>query len=208
MHCLFLFRSGRWFQVEANIAKEIWTPDINFNKLIDQSPIVLAGKSRRKYEFWLKMSDSEVESKLYQSFKVKFACEYHFEYFPFDSHLCNLDYGLEMNSNFSTLMLPIKILGKDTKATLLKKGEYVDIPNNHLPYEFSLTIGDNFLDYNYEFYSPYSSLVIKAHRTQLGSLIGGYYGPTTIFSMLSMISYLINAEVVKLLVYEKLKHNL
>ena len=134
---------------------------------------------------------------------MKFACEYHFEYFPFDSHFCNLDYGLEMNSNYSTLMLPIKILGKDTKATLLKKEEYVDIPNNHLPYEFSLTIGDNFLDYNYEFYSPYSSLVIKVHRTQLGSLIGGYYGPTFIFSMLSMISYLINAEVVSFWMLKK-----
>ena len=94
-------------------------------------------------------------------------------------------------------MLPIKILGKDTKATLLKKEEYVEIPNNHLPYEFSLTIGDNFLDYNYEFYSPYSSLIIKAERTHLGSLMGGFYGPTTLFSMLSMISYLINVEVVR-----------
>ena len=111
-----------------------------------------------------------------------------------------------MNSNYSTLMLPIKILGKDTKATLLKKEEYVEIPNNHLPYEFSLTIGDNFLDYNYEFYSPYSSLVIKVHRTQLGSLIGGYYGPTFIFSMLSMISYLINAEVVRFLMSKKYKY--
>ena len=188
---------SKWFQVDESTAKDIWAPDINFLNLIEETPIVLAGKSRNKYEWWIIKSDTEVQMKLYQFFKVTFTCDFHFEYFPFDSHFCQLNYGPKMNTNSTILMLPIRILREDTKATLLKEEEYVTILNNHLPYDFSLTTGKNFAKYNYEYYSPYSSLIIKAERTKLGSLMGGFYGPTTLFSMLSMISYLINVEVVR-----------
>ena len=46
----------------------------------------------------------------------------------------------------------------------------------------------------------YSSTGMRIHieRNNLGLLIGGYYGPTTIFVLLSLVSYSIDADMVSL----------
>ena len=49
---------------------------------------------------------------------------------------------------------------------------------------------------NYEFSYPVTVIRIKLKRNQLGILIGGFYVPTAIFSVLSMISFFINPDVV------------
>ena len=84
----------------------------------------------------------------------------------------------------------------DTNAKELEKNEYVSIPNNHLPYEFSLTISESILVYNYGYYSPHGTILIKAKRNTLGTLIGQFFLPTGIFALLSLISYLISYEMV------------
>ena len=192
-------RLGKWHQVPENIAKDIWAPDINFLKLISMSPVVLAGKNNKKFDFWVIRQENEDDGLLaliYQSFKVKFSCEFHFENVPFDSHFCQLSFGMPLYSNKTIFFPPIKILGKDTKVTTLDDKDYVPIPNNHLPYDFALATKDFILDYNYGYWSPHTVLIIKANRSKIGTLIGGFFGPTAIFALLSMISYMIVPEMV------------
>jgi hypothetical protein len=42
----------------------------------------------------------------------------------------------------------------------------------------------------------YAGMRIHLTRNDFGVLIGGYYGPTIIFSMLSLVSYSIKADIV------------
>ena len=42
--------------------------------------------------------------------KVKFACDFNFESFPFDSHECDLDFGAPSNSyNYTLKFSPVKV---------------------------------------------------------------------------------------------------
>ena len=190
------FRIGDWHQIDLKIAPDIWAPDIRFLNLINMDPIILAGKNNKHYEFWLQKTEAGALMQMYQSFKVEFACDFHFYEYPFDSHSCVLNYGMPMYSNRTILMDSIKVLMNDTNVKELEQNEYVSIPNNHLPYEFSLTISESILVYNYGYYSPHGTIVIKAKRNTLGTLIGQFFVPTGIFALLSIISYLISYEMV------------
>ena len=193
---LFHLRIGSWHQIGHEIVPDIWAPDIRFLNLINMDPIMLAGKNNKHYEFWLQKTKAGSQMQIYQSFKVEFACDFHFYEYPFDSHSCVLNYGMPMYSNRTISMNSIKVLMNDTNAKELEKNEYVSIPNNHLPYEFSLTICESILVYNYGYYSPHGTILIKAERNTLGTLIGQFFVPTGIFALLSMISYLISYKMV------------
>ena len=45
---------------------------------------------------------------------------------------------------------------------------------------------------------PLTGMIIKMKRKSLGLLLGGYYYPTTAFALLSMISFLINPDIVSI----------
>ena len=70
------------------------------------------------------------------------------------------------------------------------------IPNDHLPFSISITAKESYPHYNYKFFSPNTGVVIKLKREKLGNLVGGFYVPTGIFALLSMISFFIDPDVV------------
>ena len=41
-----------------------------------------------------------------------------------------------------------------------------------------------------------SGLKLKLQRRNIGQLLGGYFGPTAIFALLSLISFIINPDIV------------
>ena len=45
---------------------------------------------------------------------------------------------------------------------------------------------------------------IKLTRNNLGLLVGGYFGPTTIFSILSLVSFTINPDIVSYFHFQSL----
>ena len=137
--------------------------------------------------------------KFYQSMKVKFACDFNFESFPFDSHECDLDFGSPSNSyNYTLKFSPVKVLQQNNKAVLLKLDEEMKLPDGHLPYSFSILGKKEFPITNYEWDYPAIGIRIILKRKTLGTLIGGFYIPTALFAILSMISFFINPDVVSL----------
>ncbi len=46
------------------------------------------------------------------------------------------------------------------------------------------------------YYYTYTRIVINIKRQKLDQLMGGFFGPMTIFALLSMISFFIKPEVV------------
>ena len=86
---------------------------------------------------------------------------------------------------------------QDTSAVPLDFNCERKLQDGHLPYHFSILGKKEFTLPNYEFSYPVTGIRIKLKRNQLGILIGGFYVPTAIFSVLSMISFFINPDLVR-----------
>ena len=88
------------------------------------------------------------------------------------------------------------MLEEDTSSVPLEFNHERKVQDGHLPYKFSIVAKKEFSLPNYEYDYPVTGIRIKLRRNQLGRLIGGFYVPTAIFSVLSMISFFINPDVV------------
>ena len=156
-----------------------------------------------KFQLWFDPSDNHMEH--YQSVKVTFACGYDFRDYPFDSHICHLDFGIPSAIHNETVIFdPVEILKIDSTTEILDFEQ--EIPNEHLPYTFFIMKrrgrGQNgFGYYNFKYMSPFTGISIKVKRDGVIRLIGTFYIPTGSFACLSMLSYFIHPDMVRLFEY-------
>ena len=154
-----------------------------------------------KYQLWFDIKDNHLE--YYQSLKITFACRYDFKDYPFDSHICHLDFGIPSALHNVTLnFAPVEILKNDSTTEILDFEH--EIPNEHLPYTFFIMNRrgrglNGFEHYNFKYMNPYTGISIKVKRDEVISLIGTFYIPTGSFACLSMLSYFIHPDMVRLL---------
>ena len=148
----------------------------------------------------ISLEKSRLRNMIYaEALKVKFSCPFNFKNFPFDSNQCCLTYGdLAYGINDVTLG-PAKIF-YDNMTT-----EDGPIIVNSLPFPFmvKITEKETFVkvdQYRKKEYSR-SGICISLTRTSRGRLDSGYYYPMAAFALLSMISYLINPDIVSYAVY-------
>ena len=113
----------------------------------------------------------------------------------------DLDFGTRSVYHWEMEFAPIQILKNKTAETLSEKWF---IPSNHLPFTFSFTSKHKFVMWAPDYEYPATGITIHLERNTLGALIGQFYVPTGIFSLLSLISYFINPSSV--CVNEYLKH--
>ena len=85
----------------------------------------------------------------------------------------------------------IQVLEQDTSSVPLEINQERKLQDGHLPYKFSIQGKQEFTLPNYEYNYPVTGIQIKLKRNKLGRLTGGFYVPTAIFSVLSMISFLL-----------------
>merc|ERR1712051_171217 len=69
---------------------------------------------------------------------------------------------------------------------------------SRLPFDISLESLEPFEYVQRGLTFSYAGMRIHFTRNDFGVLIGGYYGPTAIFSMLSLVSYSIKADIVSI----------
>ena len=82
---------------------------------------------------------------------------------------------------------------------IAKRLEPLFIDEMALPFEFeleALPIKQKFLRGGFNYNISSAGILIRLRRNSLGQLLSGYYYPTTSFALLSMISFLINPDVV------------
>ena len=115
---------------------------------------------------------------------------------PFDSHHCDFEFGNIGNSNLSVVFAPVQILPPKGGVNPVILTKDVQIPNFHLPYSFTMSSKKDYVKPEIGYYYSYTGIVINIKRQKLDQLIGGFYGPMTIFALLSMISFFIKPEVV------------
>ena len=134
-----------------------------------------------------------------EELQLSFSCPFNFTNYPFDSHLCTLEFSciawpsdrlrlLPKHIYYEHVLPPIKYsLGDDP----------IILSDLSHPFEFEFNFKPAFEKINvHNFSSSYVGLEIKMKRKTLGELLSGYYYPMTAFALLSMISFLIKPDVV------------
>ena len=144
----------------------------------------------------MQLENDTAHMTFYQYLKVTVSCNFQFNTFPFDFHDCDLDFGLHQNGYKMININPIQVLNSDATSEILNGKKA--IPNEHLPFTFLMTSKKWYKYHNYEFMAPYSGITIHMERSTLGSLVGAFFIPTAIFSMLSIISFSIPPDLVSL----------
>ena len=71
------------------------------------------------------------------------------------------------------------------------------IDNSTLPFEFQLeSLAEKERKYGRSLWISMTGMHLKIKRKSLGLLLSGYYYPTTSFALFSMVSFIINPDVV------------
>ena len=168
----------------------IWHPTIEFDNLL-------------KYEKQEVYGDPDATSFLYEGneilsyseeVKLVLSCDFKFEKFPFDSHNCKLIYGDDVLCT-NNLKLKSAIIKYGMDQTTKAGDPPIVLKNLPFPFEFQLKSIPAFqksFDCNYS----YTGMNMEITRKSPGLLISGFYFPTGSFALLSLISFMINADVV------------
>ena len=129
-----------------------------------------------------------------EDFKITFSCDFHLAKYPFDSHHCPLYFGDERYNSSQLKFNIIRILYKMDETW--KEVDPIIIDNSPLPFEFQLNpLATKEKDNSFYNVSK-AGMCLSIKRKSFGLLLGGYYYPTTSFALLSMVSFVINPDVV------------
>ena len=169
----------------------IWHPILEFDNLLNYEKSKIYGDSYT-HSLWYNGNQSFQYS---EEIKLTFFCNFYFSDFPFDSHICQLEYGDDLYG-LSEITLNTAKIGYGGSMSTLGKDPII-IKNSPFPYEFQLEAIPSFEKvYNgYGAYS-YTGMTFNLRRKSLGQLLSGYYYPTGSFAVLSLISFLINPDQV------------
>ena len=184
-------QSLRWYAVNEFDQTQIFTPtlEISGTKTIVR---------KRKYGaidkdyFWYFHPDNKMEYQ--QSLQVTIYCSMDFTHFPFDYHACDLNFGSSGISINAIKLNSTTIYYKN--QTVSHDHGLLHVEQAHLPFDIELESLEPFEYIEGEYKYSYAGIRIHLTRNNFGVLIGGYYGPTIIFSMLSLVSYSIKADIV------------
>ena len=113
---------------------------------------------------------------------------------PFDYHTCDLNFGASGNEahvlKLNAPMIDHKNQSVSHHDGLLHMRQY------RLPFDIALESLEPFEYVQRGLNYSYTGMRLHLTRNDIGILIGGYYGPTAVFSTLSLVSYSIKADIV------------
>ena len=127
-------------------------------------------------------------------FQITLSCHFYLAKYPFDSHDCKLYFGDERYNSSLLKFNTIRILYKMDETW--KEVDPIIIDNSPLPFEFRLNPLATKEQDNGFYNVSKTGMYIKFKRKSFGLLLGGYYYPTTSFALFSMVSFIINPDVV------------
>ena len=89
------------------------------------------------------------------------------------------------------------MLGKRNEDKVKYFGEGgMDLEQSRLPFRIRAEHIEPFTHFEAGFNYSYTGVRFKFRRHDMGLLLGGYFGPTFIFAILSLVSFFINPDVV------------
>ena len=179
----------KWFELSDD-ANDIFFPELQISEVKTVERTRSYGLKNSDY-YWL-LYPNMLEYQ--QALKVTLYCSFYFKKFPFDSHHCDFNFR-SIDIFYENLQINSTQISFETQHVAYGEG-FILMDGTNLPFDFSLESLES-LPFEIRGYS-YSSARIRLHlsRNNIGELIGGYYGTTSIFSLLSLVSYGINVDVV------------
>ena len=144
----------------------------------------------------------------WEEIQISVSCGFQFGNYPFDHHEGILEFVSSTITIDFLILRPHKIIYDNVWPNIIHSlaGDPIILSNLSLPFEFEFKFLSTFEKpdaYNYT--ASYVGMEIKMKRTRLGELLSGYYYPMAAFAFLSMISFLINPDVVSGNCYFNLK---
>ena len=184
---MYIYRGALDISSQSNL---IWTPSLEFENVLQYQSTQAYGASF-KFSLWYNIEKGNLEYE--EEIQLSLLCPFEFSDFPFDSHECYVEYGDDKYGASKLILNPANIAYRNLKIRFGDDPLLID----HLPspYKFELApLPSKEIMYD-ELYS-YTGMILKLERNSLGKLLSGFYYPTTAFAILSLISYLINPDVV------------
>ena len=122
-------------------------------------------------------------------------CNLDFQKFPFDYQKCQLQYTNIIGKIEDVILNAPKI--QNNNGT---EDKIIEIESGILPFDAmvkSVKVDDRF---DYEGYYSRAGVMVELVRdtSELNQLMGSYYGPTSIFALLSMFSFFVKPDQVQL----------
>jgi hypothetical protein len=128
----------------------------------------------------------------YEEIQLTISCQFNFSNFPFDSHECRMEYG--DNRQIGKVKVISSIINYVNSENTAPNNSEIVMGDLTLPFEITVESIQAFDDKCYGSYNwSYTGIVMKIKRTSLGQLWTGYFFPMGIFSLFSMISFLIKS---------------
>ena len=192
------FRRHYFFRESIEINKEtaalIWHPFISFESIKNSKSLRVFGDTDKSIMQYFGPTNVMYYVEQYE---LTLSCHFYLSHFPFDSHKCRIEFGslwYETKSlNLSATIVQIRgypdITPKDGPTII------TDLP---YPFEFQIESLPAFeIDFNDGYKYSFTGALLTLERKRIDYLMVGYYYPTTAFALLSMISYLIDADIVR-----------
>ena len=127
-----------------------------------------------------------------QSFNVEILCHFEFIEFPFDDHDCNFELGGYYSVNFINMM-PVEVTINEKEKLRIN-----DVPKrifqSPLPFDIDVKVLKPSTKLAYGYKMSHSGIRFSLRRNTVGVLIGEFYIPTAIFSVLSLLSFSIKHD--------------
>ena len=181
--------------VTGEAVEHIWHPMIELQRILVYHKVQVFG-GHKLFSFWYVNWDSHPSMWYIEDFHLTFSCGFNLKNYPFDSHVCKLEYADQ------TLSTEVVILGSPTIIYEDKSHSLGDDPiiieNSNLPFKFYLntTAAYEKKDLVDGYLYSFTGLTIKISRKSYSMLLSGYFYPMAAFALLSMISYLIKPDMV------------
>ena len=184
-------KSSKWYEVNEFDETQIFTPTLEISGTKTIVRTRKYGAIDKDY-FWYFHTDNMMEYQ--QSLKVKIYCSIDFKHFPFDSHNCDLNFGAS-GITINALKMIATTMNYKNQSVKYNEG-LLHMKQSRLPFDISLESLEPFEYVQGGYKYSYAGMRLHFTRNDFGVLIGGYYGPTIIFSTLSLVSYSIKADMV------------
>ena len=175
----------------------IWSPIIAFGHLLSYEKTKFYGDDKPYFFSYINTGKQVVV--YHEEVQMSFSCPFNFENYPFDSNECTLEFGSKILPTKRLKLKPSKIIYEDVSPPTKHKLSEDPMILNDLPHPFNFKFNlkpafEKTSAYNYSF--SYAGMEIKMKRKTPSELLSGYYYPMAAFAFLSMISFLIKADVV------------
>ena len=182
----------------------LWRPWLEFENILSFEKTQYFGGTK-SFSFWMWKHPKTNGGMAYvEDLQITFFCQFQFIDYPFDSHDCTLNYSDKTLGLMNNVTLtPAKINFGNIQHKLGDDPIILD----HLPFELKLTSLPSFnkIGGSGQAIST-TGMHLKMKRKDFGKLLASYYYPMASFAVLSLISFLINPDIVSYSYYQQQKY--